>query len=86
MFFRVTIRAWISGTGAFGDPAFWMTVARWIFGTELRHQNNPLLRAVSDMLAQSIRRPDAPRVPNGVRQPDGRGRSAGIRARNHKRL
>lgn len=74
MFFRVTIRAWISGTGAFGDPAFWMTVARWIFGKELRHQNSPLMRAVSDMLAQSIR------------QPDGRGRSAGIRARNHKRL
>ena len=66
MFFRVMIRAWISGTGAFGDPAFWMTVARWIFGTELRHQNNPLLRAVSDMIAQSvrnsIRQPSAPRM------------------------
>ena len=46
---------------------FWMTVAKWIFGKELHHQNNPVLRAVSDMIAQSvrnsIRQPSAPRMP-----------------------
>lgn len=48
-------------------PVFWMTVAKWIFGKELHHQNNPVLRAVSDMIAQSvrnsIRQPSAPRMP-----------------------
>ena len=66
MFFRVNIRAWISGPNGLGDPAFWMTVAQWFFGKGLRHQPNPVLRAMSDSIAQSMRnavpRPTRPRA------------------------